>query len=261
MACSGMAQRGTVATMRYVLAKFPYCRSMGIYNCRNVAGSSSLSKHSCGRALDPGIPTLANGKANTELGYPVVQFFDRFSTAFGVEEQIYDRVIYDDASPRGRYYGGVHPHNDHNHVSQSLAKAKSLTYEAIVAFAGPPTPEGDDMLGFNIGRLGQPAVTSQQAATLQLLLNDRGANLTVDSAAGDLTRNALTAFQTREGIGPPEKGTGVIAPYTYAALFSPGSGGLNAGQVDAKIATHAKGKASGTVHPHGHDEGATGPPV
>lgn len=270
--CSGKAQPGTVALQGYILQRFPQCKSMGIYNCRTVAGSSSLSKHSCGRAGDTGIPTLSNGAANTALGYPVVQFLDEYSSEFGIEQQIYDRVIYDLKTPRGRYYGGVHPHNDHDHWAQTLAKATTLTYAIIVSIAGPATggstggsAQGDDdMLGFNIGKSGAAAVEGPQSAALQLMLNDRGAKLTADGKAGDLTRTALAAFQTASQIGAPELSSGIIGPYTYAALYKPGaagSGGVSAAVVDQKIGAHAALKASTTMHPHEHPEGSTGQPV
>jgi hypothetical protein len=129
--------------MAYLIHKFPYVKSMGIYNCRSVAGSSTLSQHSCGRAGDPGIPTLAGGAADTSLGHPVVRFLDQYSTEFGIVEQIYDRVIYDAASPRGRHYGGVHPHRDHVHFTQTPGKATSLTAAQIVSIV--ETGEGDIM--------------------------------------------------------------------------------------------------------------------
>jgi hypothetical protein len=45
------------------------------------------------------------------------------------------------------------------------------------------------------------------------------------------------------------------------AASDTGTGGVTLAQVDAKVAAHAKLKASPTVHPHGHAEGTTGPPV
>lgn len=137
--CSGKPQPGTVALMRYTLERFSFTRSMGIYSCRNVGGTSTMSIHACGRALDVGIPTLSNGRANTKLGHQIVQFFDEHSTELGIFGQIYDRVRYDARSPRGRYYGGVHPHYDHDHVEQRDHHAKTLTYADIVEIAGPPT--------------------------------------------------------------------------------------------------------------------------
>lgn len=254
---------GTRDLMGYLLLKFPYTSSMGIYNCRPVSGSSVLSQHSCGRAGDSGIPTLSGGAADTILGFPVVRFLADNSSFLGIVEQIYNRVIYDDASPTGRYYGGVHPHRDHIHWTQTQAKATSLTYAQIVAELGQPQAEGDDLLGFSIGKMGEPSVRGDRSAALQLMLNDRGASpqLIVDGIAGDATRQELIDFQTANAIGVPEKGSGVIGPYTYAKLYKPGSGGITGTQLATAIGTHERKKASGIVHPHGHDEGATGPPV
>ena len=152
--------------LKYILLKFPYAKSMGVYNCRNVAGSTSLSQHACGRACDIGIPVLSNGAANTALGYPIIRFLYEFSTEFGIVEQIYDRVKYDDATPMGRYYGGVHPHNDHDHTTQSPAKALSLTFDYMVSVAGSPTPQGEDMLL-------QKGSKGQEVAELQKMLAER----------------------------------------------------------------------------------------
>lgn len=145
--CSGKAQSGTVATMAYINAKFEFTASLGIYHCRVVAGTNVKSDHACGRAGDSKIPTLSGGKANTALGYQIVDFLDTYSSFLGITYQIYDRVFYDAKTPNGRYYGGVHPHNDHVHWSQSLAKATSLTLAQIIAHCGPlpttPPPSTD----------------------------------------------------------------------------------------------------------------------
>lgn len=130
--------------MQYLIDRFDFVNSMGIYNCRPIAGKTSLSTHSCGRAGDAGIPMFPDGSARTELGFQVVRFLDEYSTPLGITEQIYNRVKYDRLTPRGRYYGGVHPHRDHDHWGQALSYAQSLTYAKIVTICGPagsaPTP-------------------------------------------------------------------------------------------------------------------------
>lgn len=143
-ACYGFAQPGTVALMQDLLVRFPWVFSLGIYNCRPVAGGTTLSQHSCGRAGDAGIPTLPGGGANTTLGFPVVRFLDQFSTEFGIVEQIYARVIYDRQSPGGRVYAGVHPHYDHDHWTQTPGAAATLTRARIVEIAGPPGGSNED---------------------------------------------------------------------------------------------------------------------
>lgn len=95
------------------------------------------------------------------------------------------------------------------------------------------------MLNFNIGAKGAEPVRGEQAAALQLLLNDRGAKLAVDGVAGDVTRSALIAFQSAKGIGPPENGTGDIGAYTYAALFKPLAGGAHDHPHDHPVPDHS----------------------
>lgn len=141
--CSGRAQPGTRALLRYLLQRFPYARSMGIYSCRNVSGTSTRSIHSCGRAIDLGIPTLSNGRANTALGHPVVRFLDEFAQELGIHGQIYDRVRYDARTPQGRYYSGAHPHYDHDHIEQRMEYASTLTYDDIVRITGGFTEEDE----------------------------------------------------------------------------------------------------------------------
>lgn len=139
--CVGRAMPGTAALMAYLEDRFTYSRNLGIYSCRSVYGGTARSLHACGRAGDSGIPTTSGGAAITSLGNPVVQFLYKYSTQFGIVEQIYNRVMYDAYSPGGRYYGGVHPHRDHVHWAQTTTKASSLTYSQIVSIvSGGSTP-------------------------------------------------------------------------------------------------------------------------
>lgn len=266
--CSGKAQPGTVALLKYLLVKFPYARSMGIYNCRNVAGTSTKSIHSCGRALDLGIPTLSNGRANTALGHPVVRFLDQYSTELGIHGQIYDRVRYDRNSPRGRYYGGAHPHYDHDHIEQTLAKATSLTYADIVEIAGPPAG-GEEMLlyGLDIGKAGEDSKTDPNPGygVLQAFLVRQGQNIGawgpnkdgVDRKPGNDTRKGLHNWKIANGItSATSAGEGKIGDYEMAAIYA--SGGAAAApdlsnlatksaltNVSNKLEAHVNAKTSG----------------
>lgn len=238
--CSGKPQPGTVALLKYLLERFPYTRSLGIYNCRNVGGTSTRSIHACGRALDLGIPTIA-GRANTELGDPIVRFLDKYTTQFGLMGQIYNRTRYDAKTPRGRLYTGVNPHYDHDHIEQRSAQARSLRYADIVVIAGASKTEGDDMLGFTIGPKGAASVAGERSEALQLLLLDRGETLPKwgpDGSAGDETRAALASFQSKHSITDE---AGYVGPKTYAALFAAGSVADTATRkyVRDHIATHA----------------------
>ena len=135
---------GTVALLQYLIDRFPETGSLGIYKCRPVAGSSTLSKHSCGRAGDSKTPKLSNGKANTSIGNPLVQLLIKHAFDLGIELIIYNRIYYSANAPRGATYNGVHPHWDHVHWEHSMAKAQTLTRAKINAICGPvattPTP-------------------------------------------------------------------------------------------------------------------------
>jgi hypothetical protein len=264
--CSGKPQPGTVALLKYLLVRFPQTRSMGIYNCRNVAGTTSKSIHSCGRAIDLGIPTLSNGRANTAIGHPVVRFLGTYAEVLGIHGQIYDRVRYDRRSPAGRYYSGSHPHYDHDHIEQTLAKAKSLTYADIVALAGDPIGD-DDMLIKNGDAKSANAAEAQKMMAERFkvdngtwspfpgvsIFDGQPFKAGQDGAPGSTFEKNVKIVQ--KTLGQPE--TGVLDQRMWDALVHHRYGG--GGTVDlsklatkADLANHAKAKASSTVHPHGH---------
>lgn len=232
-ACSGKAQPGTVNLQKYLLLKFPYTASQGIYNCRSVVGGSSLSIHACGRAGDTKIPTTSSGAAIPALGDPLVLFLIEFSSEFGIMGIIYNRIRYDRDDPRGAYYGGTHPHYDHVHWEQISSYATSLTFERIVQVAGQPLSihtGGDPMLGLTIGPLEADSVKGQGVTALQLMLLARGEKLPqfgADGAAGDETRHALRSFQGKNGMGTghAEYKGGIVGDHTYAMFNKPGEPG------------------------------------
>jgi hypothetical protein len=213
---------------------------MGIYNCRTVAGSSTLSVHSCGRAYDIGIKPITPTQADVAKGMPIVNLLAEHGEELGISQLVYNRIIYDRSTPNGRPYKGVHPHYDHCHESQTINSGLKLTYATCVAVLGPVNaiPEEDeDMLGFDIGSQGEPAVVGERSKALQKMLNDRGADpaLIVDGKAGDATRTALHDWKIEVGItATTSGGDGVIGAYEYAALFPPQavSTGLTKAQAD-----------------------------
>jgi hypothetical protein len=103
------------------------------------------------------------------------------------------------------------------------------------------------------------------------------------SRAGDVPKwgtGMWNDYVTEVWTGPTESDPGWMNPVTHIQLakvtnflrgqianlqkeldaLGDGSG-ITVTQVDTKIADHAKLKAGTTVHPHGHDEGVTGPPI
>ncbi len=95
---------------------------------------------------------------------------------------------------------------------------------------GAPPSEGDDemsLLGYDIGKMGQPSVKGLKSGTLQAMLIDRGYDLGtfgpngdgVDQSAGDSTRKALHDWKIAAGITEATSGgEGKIGQYEYSAL-------------------------------------------
>lgn len=286
--CSGFPRLGTVDLLKYLMLKFPTTFSMGIYNCRDSSGGGGLSIHSCGRAIDLGIPLL-NGKANTALGDPVVIFLDKYAQEFGIHGQIWNQVRYDLTTPKGRVYTGPHPHHDHNHIEQRLEKAVALRYDDYVQIAGPPIP-GSDMTPFLAPC--EKGSTGIHVSALQAILFACGFYTgTIDGIYGDGTSAAVLAM--RKFRGSSATSGDEFSIYAHEQLLSslaiiqtqkyfnanksfataqdiidhknianahhePSTEGVTMAMVNAAIALHAKVKPSATVHPHVHSQGDTG---
>lgn len=90
-----------------------------------------------------------------------------------------------------------------------------------------PQPQGDEMLGLDIGVIGSPAVKDDMVSALQALLVRKGHNLGaygpnkdgVDGIAGNATRQALASWKTANKLDSKGAGPGKIGPYEYAALL------------------------------------------
>jgi hypothetical protein len=132
--CADGDQPGTKKMKAFLKSKFPneIDHTEG-FICRNIRGSSGLSMHGTGRAIDIFIDTLGSSADNTK-GDRVAEFLIRNAEKIGVQFIIWDRSKWtpgQDAVP----YGGQHPHNDHLHVE--------LTEEAggmrTAFFRGAPT--------------------------------------------------------------------------------------------------------------------------
>jgi MYXO-CTERM domain-containing protein len=118
--CAPGATAGALTFRDHMISYFPQISGVGIYNCRLIGGSSSMSIHGMGRALDIHIP-LAGGEADNDLGDPVAQFLIENAEAIGIQAVIWDRSIWkSNRNPRHYDYGGQHPHHDHLHVELSV---------------------------------------------------------------------------------------------------------------------------------------------
>lgn len=138
--CSGGSTPGARTLRDHLLGYFPQIASIGIYNCRVIAGTSSMSLHGVGRALDVMIPTI-DGDADNGAGDPIAQFLIENAEALGLQMIIWDGSIWNAArSPRHYVYNGSNPHRDHLHIELNEAGAA----EEMPWFDAPygPTPCG-----------------------------------------------------------------------------------------------------------------------
>jgi hypothetical protein len=154
--CSGGATDGALVLRQYLLGFFPQVASIGIYNCRVIAGTNSMSLHGVGRALDIMIPTVG-GEADNDLGDPIAHWLMMNAAAMGIQTIIWDRSIWRVSNnPRIHEYTGSNPHVDHLHVEINVAAGNEdpawfdapFGPEACAALAGGESvlDNGDDCL-------------------------------------------------------------------------------------------------------------------
>jgi Putative peptidoglycan binding domain len=153
--CIGSVSSGAAALLAWCQANHqPPGRSLGIYNCRNVRGSTRTSLHGEGRALDWGMP-LGPDRRGTPLGHELVDLLGSNADKIGLQCIIYDRTIWSAGSPDGRPYGGVAPHYDHLHIELSWEAARELTLATLVSVLGGTAERPlavDAALAFNQGQ-------------------------------------------------------------------------------------------------------------
>lgn len=206
--CSGRPRPGAKALMAYLMDRYDWSASMGIYNCRG----SSL--HGDGRAWDMGIPTGPGGSARPELGMQVINLLGPYGKRLGLTIMIYNRRKWGAAYPDGAYYGGAHPHYDHIHIDMTSAAAENLTYATLVAVLGPVTGDGTPDVEFRpVLRLG---MTGRYVRELQELVV-----VNVDGIFGPDTKSAVIEFQDEHDL----EVDGIVGSETWAALLQePGKG-------------------------------------
>lgn len=109
---------GTRELADFLVATFPGARSYGGYNCRRIAGTSTWSVHSTGRAIDLFVP-VDGGAADNGKGDPIAAWLVENAEYVGISLIIWDRASWGAHRSRGgkhRSYSGAHPHHDHLHI-------------------------------------------------------------------------------------------------------------------------------------------------
>lgn len=130
--CTKGPATGAKGAMSWFLAKYEGHggRNSGIYNCRNVRGSSrTTSLHGEGRAADFGLKW-----------YDSIAVFEAFaeqlrlnSAELGIQCIIFNRKIFSGGYKNKGWqkYNGVNPHTDHLHVEFSWAAAERSVEDTV----------------------------------------------------------------------------------------------------------------------------------
>lgn len=223
--CTGSASVGAKALMAWWTGAYGQfgAKNFGIYNCRDIDGTSTLSLHAEGRACDLGAP-VGNGWM-----WAVVDLLRRNSKELGIQLIIYRGKVWSARQPDAgwRTYTGANPHNDHAHVELTWDSARTLTVGHINSTLGggaSPAPAGEDEIVTKLPTLAKGA-EGEAVERLQALLNVAdGATvaLRTDGQFGDVTDAAVRRFQVARNVRASVdngRGDGEVGKYTWAALL------------------------------------------
>lgn len=147
--CTDGPEPGARALLAWLYEEYrPPGTSLGIYNCRDVRGSTTTSTHGEGRAVDFGLPVV-NGRGHP-LGREIVDRIGPHGARLGVQAIVFDRTIWSAVSPDGRRYDGAHPHYDHLHIELTREAGRSMTLTTFrYVLAKEPTVETGRIAGEN----------------------------------------------------------------------------------------------------------------
>lgn len=198
--------------MVYLEDMFPGQVSMGICNCRDIAGGSSWSHHAECRAYDEGFAVFTG----QTIGIRTLELLGPHGARLGIDHMILnhdpgasdrgDPRVYSARSPQGRTYTGSHPHKNHNHIGLTRNAGRLLTYATLVDVLGDPsdqTKETEDMLPLQFGHgypvqpdgsklAGDHSHRIEDVRALQDLLNlAYGTGLKLDGLYGPATATAV----------------------------------------------------------------------
>ncbi len=121
--CTGGPKPGTTELSEYIMDRWG-ARNLGIYNCRDVVGGSSLSLHAEGRAFDAGL--LVSNADEKRRGDELFMWAIVNAANIGAQEIIWNHEIW--TPSQGLHpYTGENPHTDHVHIGQNDAGAAGRT--------------------------------------------------------------------------------------------------------------------------------------
>jgi hypothetical protein len=211
--CTGHSQQGAKALMAWYLGAYGAmgAKNLGIYNCRNIAGSQSLSLHGEGRACDLGVP-VGQGWAKTLADALVAH-----SGELGVQLVIHDRKVWSGRRPfdSWRDYTGSNPHRDHLHVELSWKGARELSAAAIQAVFSLAQQDFPAWPGRHLRHTPGRLMRGDDVRTWQRRMADLGRAIAVDGVYGPQSAGVARDFQRDKGL----EADGIVGPRTWAASW------------------------------------------
>jgi hypothetical protein len=225
--CTQGPQTGARGFMSWYLAKYSGIggQNSGIYNCRNVSGSSTATSiHGEGRAVDLGLK-FVRGEFWT-----LANLLRAHSKELGIQCIIYNRKIWSGGYKNTGFqrYTGVNPHTDHLHVEMAWWSAQ-MSADDYVALIEKTI--GHKVGGGNVVPAKAPTKAPAKAATVTQnsgnskadnkaianLLNNLGYRAGVpDGVPGTYLRDGAKAYQKAQTYFPGMKADGDWGAMTQA---------------------------------------------
>ena len=222
--CTSGATPGAKALMSWFLGAYAGrgAKNLGIFNCRPIDGTNTLSLHGEGRACDLGTP------GGNPWSWAVVDALRVLSAELGIQLIIHQRKVWSARQPDAgwRNYTGTNPHNDHAHVELIPSAAASLTVahiNAVLSPAAPPAPGGnwteEILSNLPTARLGHH--NAKTVKTVQAIVNrDLGdGTLLEDGKWGPKTDVGVRRWQVEQNVPKSVRkdgtGDGVFGPASW----------------------------------------------
>jgi hypothetical protein len=172
--CSGEATTGAIILQAWACDESPWRRDLwdvGIYNCRYIGGTNTLSQHASGRAGDSA-HNIINGHSHPS-GKVFANWLVQNHAILGIQEVISDYRRWDNQQQRWESYGGQSPHTDHVHWSLNTAGATYLTRARILSVAPRRDPlamltdaEAEELLANSRSAKTNAAIAAKRAPRL-----------------------------------------------------------------------------------------------
>lgn len=187
--CLGGNQPGAEALRAGVMSLYDKAVDLGIYNCRDTRGGSSLSLHAEGRAWDAGFPYIhPDGTALADL-------LVEHSNILCIQRVIWNRHEWDNRGGGWEPYTGSDDHTTHLHIELNWYGAEHLTERVVIETLGGDMGIGEDVLA-KVGAL-QAEVTDIKDKTGALQAEVASLHTKIDglaSGSGGLSQGDRAAL-------------------------------------------------------------------